>query len=103
MVYLFYKNKKTITKEGLVCSYYTTFSKKSKRNLHIHEKAKNAEHGLSILSLRSLFLLLRLKLQTYFDALKIFLGLQAFEKNDTTHSWHRPRSHGNGFGDVYGR
>lgn len=31
------------------------------------------------------------------------LGLQAFEKNVTILSWHRPRSPGNGFGNVYGR
>ena len=100
MVCFFYSNKNTITKEGLACSYYTTFSKNSKRNLFLHEKAKNEEHGLSTHSSRSSSLLLRLRLQICFDALKVFLGLQAFEKNVTILSWHRPRSPGNGFGNV---
>jgi len=76
---------------------------KAKRNLTIHEKEKNAEHGFSTLSLRSSSRLLHLRLQTCFDVLRVFSGLQAFEKNDTTLSWHRPRSPGNGFGCVYGR
>ena len=103
MVCLFCSNKNTITRKGLACSYYTIFSKNSKRNLPILEKAKNAEHGLSTLSLRSSSRLLRLRLQTCSDVLRVFSGLQAFERNDTTLSWHRPRSHGNGFGCVYGR
>jgi len=53
MVCLFYSNKNTITKEGLVCSYYTTFSKNSKRNLPIHEKERNAAYSLFTLSSRS--------------------------------------------------
>ena len=103
MLSLFCENKNNITQKGLACSYYTTFSKNSKKNLLIHEKAKNAEPGLSTHSLRSSSLSLRLRLQTCFDALKVFSGLQVFEKSDTTRSWHRPRSPGKGFGNVYGR
>ena len=69
---VFDNNKNTITKEGLVCSSYMTFSENSKMNLLIHEKPMNAEHGLSTLSLRSSFRLLRLKLPTCFDALEVF-------------------------------
>ena len=97
------KQKNFITKKGLACSYYTIYSKNSKMNLPIHEKAMNAEPGLYTLSLRSLSHLLRLRLQTCFDALKVFSGLQAFERNDTILSWHHPRSPGSGFGNVYGR
>ncbi len=43
MLSLFCENKNNITQKGLACSYYTTFSKNSKKNLPIHEKAKNAE------------------------------------------------------------
>ena len=103
MVLLLYQNQNTITKKGLACSYYTIYSKNSKMNLPIHEKAMNAELGLSTRSLRSSFHLPRLKLLTCFDALKLFSGLQASEKNDTIRSWLHPRSHGNGFGEVYGR
>ena len=103
MVLLLYLNQKTITKKGLACSYYTIFSKNSKMNLPIHEKAMNAEPGLSIRSLRSLFHLPRLRLRTCFDALTVFSGLQASEKNDTIRSWLHPNSPGNGFGKGYGR
>ena len=77
--------------------------KKLKKNLPIHEKAENAEPGLSTRSLRSLSLLLRLKLQICFGAFKVFSGLQVFERSDTILSWHRPRSPGNDFGNVYGK
>ena len=98
-----FPNKKHITRKGLACSYYTTFLENSKMNFLIHENPMNAAPGLSILSLRSSSHLLRLKPQTCSDALKVCSGLKAFERNDTILSWHLPRSHGNGFGDVFGK
>lgn len=80
MVLLLHQNQKSITKKGLACTYYTTFSENSKMNLPIHEKAMNAEHGLSKRSLRSLFHLPRLKLRTCFDAFKLFWVYRHREK-----------------------
>ena len=41
------------------------------------------------------------------NLLRCLKGLFGFtgitQRNDTTRSWHRPRSPGNGFGNVYGR
>ena len=92
-----------LTTKGLAWSYYTTFSKNSKMNLPILEKAMNVQSGLYTPSLRSLFRLLLRKLRIYFDVLSACSGLPAFIKSDTTRSWHRPRSPGNGSGSVCGR
>lgn len=96
-------NQKTTAKKGLACSYYTTSLQNSKTNLPTPEKQKNAEPGLSTHSLRSSFHLRRPRPLTCFDASTAFSGLPVFRKSAIIHSWHRPRSHGRGFGSACGR
>ena len=96
-------NQNTTAKKGLACSYYTTSLQNSKANLPIPEKQKSAELGLPTHSLRSSFHLRRPRPLTCFDASTASSGLAASRKSVTIHSWHRPRSHGRGFGNACGR